>query len=57
MNNYTKADILKIAKEKEVRFVRLQFTDILGSIKNVAISVSQLEKALDNQCMFDGSSI
>ena len=57
MNNYTKADILKIAKEKEVRFVRLQFTDILGSIKNVAISASQLEKALDNQCMFDGSSI
>ena len=57
MNNYTKDDILKIAKEKEVRFVRLQFTDILGSIKNVAISVSQLEKALDNQCMFDGSSI
>ena len=47
MNNYTKADILKIAKEKEVRFVRLQFTDILGSIKNVAISVSQLEKALE----------
>ena len=57
MNNYTKAEILKIAKEKEVRFVRLQFTDILGSIKNVAISVSQLEKSLDNQCMFDGSSI
>ena len=57
MNNYTKADILKIANEKEVRFVRLQFTDILGSIKNVAISASQLEKALDNQCMFDGSSI
>ena len=57
MNNYTKADILNIAKEKQVRFVRLQFTDILGSIKNVAISVSQLEKALDNQCMFDGSSI
>lgn len=57
MSNYTKDDILKIAKEKEVRFVRLQFTDILGSIKNVAISVSQLEKALDNQCMFDGSSI
>ncbi len=57
MSNYTKAEILKIAKEKQVRFVRLQFTDILGSIKNVAISVSQLEKALDNQCMFDGSSI
>lgn len=57
MENFTKADILKIAKEKDVRFIRLQFTDILGSLKNVAISSSQLEKALNNQCMFDGSSI
>lgn len=57
MHNYTKEEILKIAKEKQVRFIRLQFTDILGSLKNVAISVSQLEKALNNQCMFDGSSI
>ena len=57
MEKYTKEEILKIAKEKEVRFIRLQFTDILGTLKNVAISASQLEKALNNQCMFDGSSI
>ncbi|MCR4939583.1 MAG: type I glutamate--ammonia ligase [Treponemataceae bacterium] len=57
MKKYTKDEILKIAAEKGVRFIRLQFTDILGSLKNVAISTSQLEKALDNQCMFDGSSI
>ena len=57
MGTYTKEDILKIAKEKGVRFVRLQFTDNLGTLKNVAISASQLEKALNNQCMFDGSSI
>lgn len=57
MEKYTKDEILKIAKEKGVRFIRLQFTDILGSLKNVAISTSQLEKALNNQCMFDGSSI
>lgn len=57
MRQYTKDEILKIAKEKGVRFIRLQFTDILGSLKNVAISTSQLEKALNNQCMFDGSSI
>lgn len=54
---YSKEDILKYVKENNIRFIRLQFTDILGSLKNVAITASQLEKALDNQCMFDGSSI
>ena len=54
---YTKEDILRIAEEKDVRFVRLQFIDIFGQIKNVAITRSQLEKALDNKCIFDGSSI
>jgi glutamine synthetase len=55
--NYTREDITRIAKEQNVRFIRLQFTDLLGSIKNVEIPVSQLEKALDNKMMFDGSSI
>ncbi|TCZ81052.1 type I glutamate--ammonia ligase [Paenibacillus albiflavus] len=55
--SYSKADILRIAKEENVRFIRLQFTDLLGTIKNVEIPVSQLEKALDNKMMFDGSSI
>jgi len=55
--SYTKEDILRIAKEENVRFIRLQFTDLLGTIKNVEIPVSQLEKALDNKMMFDGSSI
>ncbi|MFD2673024.1 type I glutamate--ammonia ligase [Marinicrinis sediminis] len=54
---YTKQDILRISKEENVRFIRLQFTDLLGTIKNVEIPVSQLEKALDNKMMFDGSSI
>ncbi|WP_248925572.1 type I glutamate--ammonia ligase [Paenibacillus hamazuiensis] len=54
---YTKEDILRIAKEENVRFIRLQFTDLLGTIKNVEIPVSQLEKALNNKMMFDGSSI
>lgn len=54
---YTKEDILRIAKEQNVRFIRLQFTDLLGTIKNVEIPLSQLEKALDNKMMFDGSSI
>lgn len=56
-NNYTKEDIKKLVKENNVRFISLQFTDIFGSLKNVAITDSQLDKALDNQCMFDGSSI
>lgn len=55
--SYSREDILRIAKEENVRFIRLQFTDLLGTIKNVEIPVSQLEKALDNKMMFDGSSI
>jgi len=55
--SYTREDITRIAKEQNVRFIRLQFTDLLGSIKNVEIPVSQLGKALDNKMMFDGSSI
>lgn len=55
--NFTKEDIIRISKEENVRFIRLQFTDLLGSVKNVEIPVSQLEKALDNKMMFDGSSI
>ncbi len=50
-------DILKAADEEGVRFMRLQFTDIMGVIKNVEIPRSQFEKALDGQIMFDGSSI
>lgn len=57
MAKFTAQDIIKKANEQGIRFIRLQFTDILGSLKNVAITVSQLEKALNNQCMFDGSSI
>ncbi len=53
----TKEDILRIAEEKKVEFVRLQFTDVFGTPKNVAITVKQLGKALDGECMFDGSSI
>ncbi|CAM5621020.1 type I glutamate--ammonia ligase [Niallia circulans] len=55
--NYTKEDIKRFASESDVKFIRLQFTDILGTIKNVEIPISQLDKALDNKMMFDGSSI
>ncbi len=57
MGNYSKADIIRMVEEEDVEFIRLQFTDMFGTLKNVAITSSQLEKALNNECMFDGSSI
>lgn len=57
MAKFTREDIKRLAGENNVKFIRLQFTDILGTIKNVEIPVSQLDKALDNKMMFDGSSI
>ncbi|PGD52182.1 type I glutamate--ammonia ligase [Bacillus wiedmannii] len=57
MARYTREDIFRLAKEENVKYIRLQFTDLLGVIKNVEIPVSQLTKALDNKMMFDGSSI
>ncbi|ADU30665.1 type I glutamate--ammonia ligase [Evansella cellulosilytica] len=57
MSKFSKDDILSMAKEENVRYIRLQFTDLLGIIKNVEIPVDQLPKALDNLMMFDGSSI
>ena len=53
----TRDEILTLADEEKVRFLRLQFTDLLGVIKNVEVPRSQFEKALDGQIMFDGSSI
>lgn len=52
-----KDEIIKIAVENNVKFVRLQFTDIVGVMKSISITVNQLEKALDGELMFDGSSI
>ncbi len=57
MQDNVKTEIMEKVKEKGVRFIRLQFTDVRGVLKNVAIPVSQLEKALDGELMFDGSSI
>ena len=53
----TAEEIKHIAEEENVRFLRLMFTDIMGTIKNVEVPVSQLDKVLDNKMMFDGSSI
>ena len=53
----TAEDIKQIVKDENVRFLRLMFTDILGTNKNVEVPVSQLDKVLENKMMFDGSSI
>ena len=53
----TKAQILERTEREKVKFLRLQFTDILGTIKNVEIPDRQFEEALDGHIMFDGSSI
>ena len=57
MKKFSKEEVIKLVKEEDVEFIRLQFTDIFGNLKNVAVTASQLKKALDNQVMFDGSSI
>ena len=57
MSRYTKDDIFRMVEEEDVEFIRRQFTDNFGTLKNIAITSSQLEKALDNKCMFDGSSV
>ena len=53
----TREEIMKIVEEQNVNFFRLQFVDIFGFMKNIAIPRSQIKKALDGQMMFDGSSI
>ena len=54
---YTKDDIRMLIGESDVKFIRLQFTDIFGTLKNVAVTASQLERLLEGRCMFDGSCI
>ena len=57
MSKYTKEDIWRMIEEEDVEFIRLQFTDIFGTLKNVAVTTSQLERVLNNEIMFDGASI
>ena len=51
------SDVRSRLKEENVSFLRLQFTDILGQMKNVELPTSQFDKALDGEIMFDGSSV
>ncbi len=54
---YSNEEIRRIVFDEDVKFIRLQFVDIFGTLKNVAITVEQLERALAGEIMFDGSSI
>ena len=57
MGKYTKEDILRLVEDEDIQFIRMQFTDIFGQLKNVAITASQIERAVNNEIMMDGSSI
>ncbi len=54
---YTREDIINLVRDEDVEFIRLQFTDLLGCFKNIAVTASQLEKALDHRCAFDASAL
>ena len=49
MGNYTREEILQMVEEEDVEFIRLQFTDMFGAIKNIAVTARELPRALDNQ--------
>ena len=46
MSKYSKEDILRMVDEEDVGFIRLQFTDVFGTVKNIAVTAGQLEQAL-----------
>lgn len=54
---YTKNDVLELVEEEDVEFIRLQFTDVFGTMKNMAVTAGQLENVIEHGCMFDGAAI
>lgn len=57
MGNYTREEVLQMAEDEDVEFIRLQFTDMFGTLKNIAITARELPRALNNECVVDGSFI
>ena len=57
MAKYETWEILQMIEEEDVKFIRLQFVDIFGTIRNIAVTAGQMEKALAGKCMVDGYSI
>ena len=55
--HYSKDDIIRMVEEEDVDFIRLQFTDTFGNLKNMAVTSNQLELVLDNRYTFDGAAI
>ena len=53
MGNYTREEILQMVEEEDVEFIRLQFTDMFGAIKNIAVTARELPRALNNQCIIN----
>ena len=57
MGNYTREEVLQMAEDEDVEFIRLQFTDMFGTLKNIAITARELPRALDNEYVVDSSYI
>lgn len=57
MANYSRQDILDLIEEEDIEFIRLQFTDISGNLKNMAMTVDQIDRILDGKCKFDCAAI
>ncbi len=56
MKNYTKEDVLRLLEEEDVEFIRLQFTDLHGTLKNIAVTAGKIGSILENGCHFDASA-
>ena len=54
---YTKNTIMKLVEDEDVEFIRLQFTDIFGIMKNMAVTAGQLQNAIEHGCLFDGAAV
>ena len=57
MSKYTKQDIIRMVEDEDVEFIRLQFVDIFGILKNMAVTAKQLDSILNNRCTFDAAAI
>lgn len=57
MGNYTREEVLQMAEEEDVEFIRLQFTDMFGALKNIAITARELPRVLRDGYIIDGSAI
>lgn len=57
MERYTREDMIRLVEEEDVGFIRLQFVDSMGTLKNVALTSDHLDRILNNRCVFDGAAI